>query len=359
MALAENHEDASVVESSKWPDDVQALLTSQGGLAVKDRWGEVFCLFEGDTKDLNQFMELYAALEDTALTAVIHPALSQALLSEIPAEATSLNWVVVMEAGETETVAPVLHVFLGEKIALDAIEVPLNVNVMSGREIEEFVADHEEMQRQTGFSSQHDVRESPYLSRVGPVNVLRALIACEVAFQMEGVCDEDGDGQGEFGFFQEMTGAVAPRDGSALRRPGVFCPHRLGILNAKGQLQVSGYLFQIYLPDGTRRHEFVTESDGSVPALGADKADEAEYYWICYAWPVVRNRSGVRAFVVSADGSIFFKENGDTSNYPYDGPDHGPDATAAFIVDAAGTLNFPDASVEYFGSDGDQWFLLQ
>jgi len=196
-------------------------------------------------------------------------------------------------------------------------------------------------------------------NETGGINSLRSMTANEVNFQGAVGCDEDGDGQGEYGFFQELAGSVAPRDGSAIRKPGEFCQQTFGVVNAAGQPTKSGYLFQMWLPDGNGTNTFLTEGNGTVPALGVNNADEAENFWIAYAWPVDRNRSGIRAFVISADGSIFFKRNDDASNSPYSGTLLSPVATAALVVDANGNLTFPDASVNNIASDGDAWFPAQ
>src|SRR3989304_1139741 len=72
-------------------------------------------------------------------------------------------------------------------------------------------------------------------NETGGINALRSMTADQANVQNAVMCDEDGDGQGEFGFFQEMAGAVQPRDGSALRKPGEFIPQTFGVVNANGQ----------------------------------------------------------------------------------------------------------------------------
>jgi len=191
----------------------------------------------------------------------------------------------------------------------------------------------------------------------GSIQALRTISTNQTLFVNNIKVDEDLDGMGEYGFFQELAGAVQPRDGSQQVRAGEFLAPELGWVNANGQPGKDGYLFQMCLPDGTGT--FVTEGHGVVNPIGPNLCDGAEHNFICYAWPVLRNRSGQRVFVIHSEGIIFFTTNSDGAALTYSGLNGAPAANAAFVVDAFGGLAFPDAAVNNQGTDGNQWFQLQ
>jgi len=374
LARADDQATDPVVVQPDWPQGLRELLSREGRVYGCSFHASDLFFFTGDTKAFNEFLAGYANLKNTPLTLAIHPGRG-IIPSPIEREKQiTCTWLVeVLRVGwskEVETSAAeqgnyfvAVHLWLGGEVELYEIEAPLAIEVISGNEIEEFVAAHQKKRIEARPSEQppSEGEEGPgsvVANEQAAINTLRSLPAGQVNFQGRLACDEDGDGQGEFGFFQEMTGAIAPRDGSTMRKPGEFCPSTFfGIVNANGQVTYSGYLFQMWLPDGTGNNTFVTEGDGVVPALGKGNADEAENFWVCYAWPVERNKTGVRAFVISVDGSIFFKNNDDAATCPYDGPDNPPLATAAFVIDNNGNLVFPDASVNNIANDGDAWYM--
>jgi len=92
----------------------------------------------------------------------------------------------------------------------------------------------------------------------------------------------------------------------------------------------SGYLFRIWLPGAAGVG--VVEGAAGGALSGATDDDLAETAWCAYAWPAAYQQSGNRTFFVNQAGDVLATEN--TGAAPYDGPDNGPSADAAFTVAA-------------------------
>ena len=203
---------------------------------------------------------------------------------------------------------------------------------------------------------------SPMTSnQTAAIGTLRTLVASQSQFRGAAVVDQDGDGTGEYGYFQELTGAAVPRTvGDQMPadvRPGEYITHVLGKVSPNGVATKSGYHYYMYLPDG----------DGgalgeSVPLPEGDAgcADDQETRFICYAWPAAFNSSGKRCFVVTVQGEVFQTRNVDASGRPvYDGIAKIPKADAALLKDHEGASDlsapFPDALNGEVGNDGQEW----
>jgi hypothetical protein len=115
--------------------------------------------YAGDAKALNAFLADYAKLPDTPLVLVLHPGTGKAS-APWDKEALNCDWSVGVsrerlarapEAGEGKAlqgkqrprVEVTLSLWLGGQVGLSDLDVPLNVEVRSGGEIEDFVATHE------------------------------------------------------------------------------------------------------------------------------------------------------------------------------------------------------------------------
>jgi hypothetical protein len=112
--------------------------------------------FAGDTKALNDFLRRYAKLTETPLVLVIHPGKAPAercvgelfaepydwkLDSMYPAFTRDKKWFQKADGGQWGRVA-IVQAWLGGNIRLDELDVPANIEVRPGGEIEEFIEQH-------------------------------------------------------------------------------------------------------------------------------------------------------------------------------------------------------------------------
>jgi hypothetical protein len=151
------------VGGDKWPQGLNELVNRPDrvhGYFVN--WEDVF-FFSGDTQTLNEFLAGYAKLETTVLELVVHPGPKRVRSPWDKADrAIHADWSLYMspiareqiEAGKpTEKFVTRVDVYLGGKVALDGLVVPVNIETRSGGELEQFVAAHK--------GKQVDVRYNP------------------------------------------------------------------------------------------------------------------------------------------------------------------------------------------------------
>jgi len=186
---------------------------------------------------------------------------------------------------------------------------------------------------------------------------LRSLAAAETTFVTRCIVDQDGDGSGEYGFLQELTGYAVPRGRVQLLPAGEGISTALGNVNATGISSKSGYCFQLWLPTDGGAAE--TEGPlGTVPALNATDANVQETRWACYSWPVDHGSTGYRCFVVNQQAEVYQARNEDAGGAAlYDGTGAPPAPGAAFdpAIGVPANLdgNFPPSGT--VSVDGQQW----
>lgn len=150
------------------------------------------------------------------------------------------------------------------------------------------------------------------------IATLRSISSAQAQLQSSASIDTDADGGGEYGYFGELSGAVAMREfdpvlgaqiGADLLAPPMLSTvfGNVQTDGTDGVVSRSGYFFKMFLPD-------VTGAAGDVPALGEAVAGGAggtlpdpnncEILWACYAWPIDAGKSGNRAFFINQDGDI-------------------------------------------------------
>ena len=175
------------------------------------------------------------------------------------------------------------------------------------------------------------------------VATLRHLVTCQQQFQHGARCDVDHDGAGEYGGFLELSG------GQAGRQPRVLEPALLSgafrILNAAGEARSGGYLFRMYLPDGTGAG--VGEPHVGFTNDGTVDTDRAEAAWCCYAWPSQAQGADTRAYCANQTGFIIATYDG-----RYAGAGNGPPPDAAFHI--AGSM-MGALAVDTPAVDGNVW----
>ncbi len=196
-------------------------------------------------------------------------------------------------------------------------------------------------------------------NEVTVIGTLTTLRTVEAQFQQARVVDQNNNGVGEFGLFQELTGAAKPRGRTSAVGLGEYISQELGAVDANGIATKAGYNFLIYLPtDGVG--PAAKEGDIDLSATIAANADEQEVAWCCYAWPISRTQTGNRAFCVNQTGTVYQSPN-DGVNQLYSGTAQMPAPQAAFIaVPGSRPITnlggrFPKLGTTERGADGGVW----
>ena len=188
------------------------------------------------------------------------------------------------------------------------------------------------------------------------IGTLRNLTSAQAQFWSNAVLDDDLDGAGEFGYFAELAGAV-PLNGRANGNgtPNPLDPPilsaRFGDVDAAGRVSLSGYVFQIFLPDAAGAG--LAEAGGGGPT-GAEDADQCEIYWCAYAYPMVAGTSGHHAFFVNHRGEIL-KTSMDVARYDLS---QGPPAWNAALSNVSGDMSDPPAIGGLVANDGNTWVVV-
>jgi hypothetical protein len=195
---------------------------------------------------------------------------------------------------------------------------------------------------------------------------MRSLSSAQIQVLARGTIDTDGDGAGEEGYFGELAGTAAMRANvggvpgiGAQRMNPIVLSAGLGIVNANGLVSHSGYFFEIWLPSAPAGG--VTGAIGERPTVGgADPAnlpdaDQSEFLWCAYAWPMVARQSGNRAFFINQHGELLQCDN--RMAVPYSNTIHMPAFDEAFT--AAGDMDSPPRVGIAGGHDGTVWTPVQ
>jgi prepilin-type N-terminal cleavage/methylation domain-containing protein len=176
------------------------------------------------------------------------------------------------------------------------------------------------------------------------IATLRNIISAQSQFQTTSRADQNANGVGEYGTFGEMSGAIGVRGNAILQPPVLSTAFRT--VNANGEVSRAGYLYAMYLPDGTG--DGLPEAAGGGADVGVDP-DLAETTWCAYAWPVSHGNTGNRTFFVNQGGDIVT-----TEDQAYAGPGSGPASNAAFSPGAGATITGMTATA-MTGRDGNFW----
>jgi hypothetical protein len=146
---------------------------------------------------------------------------------------------------------------------------------------------------------------------------LKSLACAQVTFYKQIYVDQDCDGSGEYGVFNEICGVSNLRGKNKKAKADEYINTKFAIYSGNCAHH-SGYLYQIFLP-GLK--EPVTDNIGDVvppqalKALSMDDLDECdviqqqENRFICYAWPFAWRSSGVRAFVMDQSAEVYAAAN--------------------------------------------------
>jgi hypothetical protein len=183
------------------------------------------------------------------------------------------------------------------------------------------------------------------------IETLRQLARAQESIKESAAIDTDGDGEGEYAFFGELTGAVGVRGthgAPELKLPRPALPSREFQVTAS-RVTRKGYVFQLYLPDaeGHPVEEANYGGAGAQPPGGKTAARA----WCCYAWPLERGRTGARAFVISQAGIVLACER-----HQYSG-EEAPGPAAALPADSPSMLEFDGSRSR--AADGSVWSAVR
>jgi len=175
------------------------------------------------------------------------------------------------------------------------------------------------------------VLPSPFACPRGPriegsaIGSLRTLSTAQEEFRVAKEVDQDHDGKGEYGTFQELAGTRAPRGAQRLLKQAYISLIYGDSAQANdGITEKSGYYFVLYLP------------------ISRSQVAEHERRFVIYAWPVEYGKTGKRVFAVNQTGEVFFARN---KNGEYSGLLTVPRADAASFASFDGSP----------GGDGQRW----
>lgn len=172
--------------------------------------------------------------------------------------------------------------------------------------------------------------------------------------QASGVIDVNGNGQGEYGFFGEMSGRTVIRNSTQSITPPVLSAAFGNVTDSR--VSRSGYIFQMFLPGalGVGMAEDATGGDPSNDNLVV--AGQAEVLWCCYAWPATAGNSGNRTFFINQTGDVL-ATNGATLQYS-NTLTVVPVYNAAFVSTATASMASPVAA-NTAGQDNNTWVVVQ
>jgi hypothetical protein len=146
--------DRPIPVQPEWPAGLGELANSAGRVNGYMVNANDWVFFAGDAKAFNAFLEPYAKLKDMPLVLVLHPGRGlTGGLGEDPK--TPYDWRLdiirrgwgadMPDAYKNSSSQYVLtvHLMLGGNIRMDDLDVPLEIEVQSGHEIERFVITHD------------------------------------------------------------------------------------------------------------------------------------------------------------------------------------------------------------------------
>jgi len=184
------------------------------------------------------------------------------------------------------------------------------------------------------------------------IGSLRTLATAQEEFRQGAIVDQDSDGQGEYGFLQELAGTQNTRGGSAKVVPAYVSQVFGDSAVTTGTADKSGYHFLVYLPTAAA-------SEAETAALGSNTATSAnanvqELRYMVYAWPVQNGNSGNRAFAVNQQGEVFATTN---VTVKYSASTTTPAAAAALNTSGTSpaTLDAPIGGKSSATGDGQTW----
>jgi hypothetical protein len=146
---------------------------------------------------------------------------------------------------------------------------------------------------------------------------LRSIYAAQIQVQAGHQIDTNGDGQAEFGYLAELTGAVparvtGPGNTPTAGTPGVDELDPSVLVAGLGAVQSgvtarSGYLFRIYLPGpsaGGAVPGISRTTRAARPPVRIPTVVNGSSFFCAYAWPILKGKSGNACFFINQEGQL-------------------------------------------------------
>ncbi|MFQ5505912.1 MAG: DUF2950 family protein [Planctomycetota bacterium] len=151
------------------------------------------------------------------------------------------------------------------------------------------------------------------------IATLKTIAASQAQVKSSAIIDGNGNGAGEYGYFQELSGVRNVKTGEppsvtagAERVSPPVLSQAFGSMTTVGPYSCvyrSGYYFVMTLPSPTAM--WVPEASPVAPYGQIDPAN-AESLWACHAWPASYGNSGKRIFFVNQAGDVMQASNDQT-----------------------------------------------
>lgn len=185
------------------------------------------------------------------------------------------------------------------------------------------------------------------------IATLKNISSGQAQCQASGVIDVNNNGQGEYGFFGELSGRVTVRGSAQAITPPVLSAAFGNIANS--QVTRSGYVFQMHLPDSAAAGLVETATGGDAGnTVGVDPG-QCEVLWCCYAWPAARGNSGNRTFFINQAGDVLATNE---SNYSESTATR-PAYSAAYTNATTTTSMAMPTAANTTGKDTFVWTVVQ
>lgn len=194
------------------------------------------------------------------------------------------------------------------------------------------------------------------LRDLGIIGVMRSLAASNESFRLGSIVDQDGDGNGEYGWLGELAGTEPCRVFGNTMSASPYTAQILGIKDAAGRAEWHGHYVRLALPTAGGGWTWEPRRLPPVPfpprPSSQGDADAQEQRWVAYGWPVHGAAFGGHTVVTGWTGEVY---RCDESVRAYWG-DSGPGPDAAF--DASGSLPSGPPPTGWLGRDGNRWQLV-
>lgn len=198
------------------------------------------------------------------------------------------------------------------------------------------------------------------------IGTLRSIYAAQIQVQAGHQIDTNGDGQAEYGYLAELTGAVparvtGPGNTPTAGTPGIDELNPSVLVAGLGAVQSgvvsrSGYLFRIYLPGpsvGGAVPGIAEDNNGGKTAGPYPDGINGGTFFCAYAWPILKGKSGNATFFINQEGQLLRSFSKAT---PYSAIAGGPACDAAYT--AANDMSSPIAMNGLLATDGNSWDLV-
>ncbi|MCB9872136.1 MAG: DUF2950 family protein [Planctomycetes bacterium] len=179
------------------------------------------------------------------------------------------------------------------------------------------------------------------------VATMRAVSQAQFQFQASGYVDANNDSGFEFGSFGELGGLDLLR-GTTERVTKPLLSASLAKTDVDGHATLHGYLFSLFLPDGSGKGVVATATN--MPSIDPFQARD---YWTCLAWPIKVGTTGNRSFFVNQHGQVL-----KTKKAFYSGKVSVPPAGAGLVGVGKDQINGTSLATNSVGADGQFWIMV-